>query len=49
MTNFSEITESVVQGDTDKVLELTKVALDSNVPAKEILDKGLIPGIILVL
>jgi len=45
MTNFSEIKESVVQGNTDKVLELTKVALDSNVPAKEILDKGLIPGI----
>ncbi len=48
MTNFSEIKESVVQGNTDKVLELTKVALDSNVPAKEILDKGLIPGIVKV-
>jgi len=45
MTNFSEIKESVVQGNTDKVLELTKVALDSNVSAKEILDKGLVPGI----
>ena len=45
MTNFSEIKKSVVQGDCDKVLELTKVALDCNVPAKEILDKGLIPGI----
>ncbi len=48
MTNFSEIKESVVQGNSDKVLELTKVALDSNVPAKEILDKGLIPGIVKV-
>ena len=48
MTNFSEINESVVQGNGDKVLELIKVALDSNVPAKEILDKGLIPGIMKV-
>jgi len=48
MNNFSEIKESVVQGNCDKVLEMTKVALDSNVPAKEILDKGLIPGIMKV-
>jgi len=45
LINFSEINESVVQGNSDKVLELIKVALESNVPAKEILDKGLIPGI----
>jgi len=37
--------ESVVTGDATKAQELTRAALDANVPVKEILDKGLIPGI----
>ena len=45
MVNLSEINKGIIEGDSDKVLELVKVALDANVPAKEILDKGLIPGI----
>jgi len=45
MVNLNEINKGVIEGNSDKVLELVKVALDNNVPAKEILDKGLIPGI----
>lgn len=48
MVNLNEISKGIMEGDNDKVLELVKVALDNNVPAKEILDKGLIPGIITV-
>ena len=44
MVNLYEISRSTVEGDSDKVLKLVKVALDAHVPAKEILDKGLIPG-----
>ena len=45
MINLHQVSKSVIDGDTTKVLELTKAALDGKVPAKEILDKGLIPGI----
>ena len=45
MVDFGKITESVETGDGDKARQLTKAALDANVPAKEILDKGLVPGI----
>ena len=45
MFKSEEISQAVIDGDSEMALELTKAALDSNVPAKEILDKGLIPGI----
>ena len=45
MVNLNEISKGIIEGDKDIVLQLTKVALDANVSAKEILDKGLIPGL----
>lgn len=45
MVNLNEISKGIIEGDSDAVLELTKAALDANVPAKEILDNGLIPGL----
>ena len=45
MVNLNEISKAIIEGDSDVVLELAKAALDANVPAKEILDKGLIPGL----
>lgn len=44
MIDFSEIGESVIEGDVIKTQRLAKAALDANVPAKEILDRGLIPS-----
>jgi len=43
--NLNEISKAVVEGDSRMVLELTRKALDAKVPAKKILDEGLIPGI----
>jgi len=48
MVDLNEISKAIIEGDNDKVLGLVKVALDNNMPAKEILDRGLIPGIIKV-
>ena len=45
MTKFNKISKAIIEGDSDKVLELAKATLDAGVPAKEMLDKGLIPGI----
>ena len=45
MVDFNEISESVIEGDTDKAVELTKACLQASIQAKDILDKGLIPGI----
>lgn len=45
MASLDEIRKAIVEGDGDTVLGLTKVALDENVPAKEILDNALVPGI----
>lgn len=45
MVNLNEISKGIIDGDWGAVLELTKAALDGNVPAKEILNKGLIPGL----
>ncbi|MBA7600961.1 Methionine synthase [subsurface metagenome] len=45
MFNLNEISKAIVEGNRDVVLELTRAALDANVPAKEILDNGLIPGL----
>jgi 5-methyltetrahydrofolate--homocysteine methyltransferase len=45
MANFQQITQSVMDGAVSRAVELTRAALSTKVPAKEILDKGLIPGI----
>jgi corrinoid protein of di/trimethylamine methyltransferase len=45
MVNFDELTRTVIEGDSDAVFELTQRAINGNIEAKEILDKGIIPGI----
>lgn len=45
MVNLNEISKAIIEGDSDAVLKLTKAVLDAGVPAKEILNKGLIPGL----
>lgn len=45
MVKLNEISKGVVEGHANTVLHLTKAALDADVPAREILDKGLVPGI----
>ncbi len=45
MVNLNELNKAVVEGDSRAVLELTRTALGAKVPAKKILDEGLIPGI----
>ena len=45
MTNFEDLNRAVIQGDGDASLRLTQKALDENIPANQILEKGLIPGL----
>jgi len=45
MVNLDGLGKAVIEGDTDAAFALTKKALEANVPASEILDKGLIPGL----
>jgi len=45
MVNLNQISKCIVEGDSNAALELTKKALDANVPAKEILDKGIVLGL----
>jgi 5-methyltetrahydrofolate--homocysteine methyltransferase len=45
MFNFSKLVESLISGDIEKTEELTTAAIDEGAAAKEILDKGLIPGL----
>lgn len=42
------ITETLITGDSDKLLELVQAALAAGIPAKEILQKGLIIGMDIV-
>jgi 5-methyltetrahydrofolate--homocysteine methyltransferase len=44
MVNFDELTNSIVEGQVAKATELTQKALAAQVPAKEILDQGLLPA-----
>jgi len=44
MVSFDELITSVTEGDVSKAEELTRKALESHIPAKEILDNGLIPS-----
>lgn len=45
MVNLAELSKAVIDGDSDAAFELARRALTSGVPANEILDKGLIPGL----
>ena len=45
MVNLDELSKAVIKGDSEAAFELTKEALDASIPAGEILDKGLIPGL----
>ena len=42
---FEEISRCILEGDTEKALGVTKRALAAGIPAKEILDKGLVVGL----
>lgn len=44
MFNFTDITEALIACDEDKVLALVKDGLNRGLPAKDILDRGLIAG-----
>jgi len=44
MFNLAELTNSVADGQVSRATELTQQALAAQVPAKEILDKGLLPA-----
>lgn len=44
MANLSEIAESLVKRDIAKTEELTKAAIDANIPAQEILNKDVVAG-----
>jgi 5-methyltetrahydrofolate--homocysteine methyltransferase len=45
MVNFNDLRQSVITGDTDRVVSLTRTFLSASASAKEILDEGLIPAI----
>ena len=45
MINLEDLSRAVIQGDSDASLLLTQKALDENIPANQILEKGLIPGL----
>ena len=42
MIDLKDIAQSVIEGDSERSAELTKVALDAGVPAGEILSNGLV-------
>ena len=42
--NLNEISQSVIDGDSSKAVELTKTALEAKIPAETILRKGLVPA-----
>jgi len=45
VTNLNEISNAIIEGEGDVALDLTKKAIDADIPANEILDKGVIPGL----
>ena len=45
MVNFDEISQAVIKGDNDTVFQLTEKALADGIPAGEVLNQSLIPGI----
>jgi 5-methyltetrahydrofolate--homocysteine methyltransferase len=44
MFRFVELADSVVEGDVSKAAELTRKALHMEIPAKHVLDNGLLPA-----
>ena len=44
MTDLEQITQRLIGGDIPGVQKLTKEALDAGIPAQEILNQGLLPG-----
>ncbi len=44
MADLSEIAQSLVERDIAKIEELTKAAIDANIPAQEILNKDVVAG-----
>jgi len=45
MVNLDEISKSVIKGDDNRAMELTREALAAGVPAQRILNEALIPGL----
>ena len=41
---LSRISESIIQGNVDDMIEMTEEAIDDGIPAQDILDKGLMAG-----
>ncbi len=48
MFNFDELTKTIVAGDSDASLELTRKAMNTGISATEILGRGLLPGMEIV-
>jgi 5-methyltetrahydrofolate--homocysteine methyltransferase len=48
MADLQVLADALIRGDRNKVVELTKKAIDEKVPAKDILEKGLIAGMSVV-
>ncbi|MCP4114260.1 MAG: cobalamin-binding protein [Desulfobacteraceae bacterium] len=48
MSDLKTITETLLTGDGEKVVELTRAALDAGIAAKDILNQGLIAGMDIV-
>ncbi|MFC1911960.1 B12-binding domain-containing protein [Chloroflexota bacterium] len=44
MIDIAELVNSVAEGNVSKAAELTRKALDTRIPAKDILDNGLLPA-----
>ena len=44
MSTLSDISTCIIEGNIDDIKDLTQQALDEGLEAKEILDKGLMPG-----
>ncbi|GAI48438.1 unnamed protein product, partial [marine sediment metagenome] len=44
MADLSEIAQSLVARDIAKTEELTRAAIDANIPAQEILNKDVVAG-----
>jgi len=45
MIDLNEIAKNLVEIDAAKTEELTRSAIETNIPAKDIMDKGLIAGV----
>jgi 5-methyltetrahydrofolate--homocysteine methyltransferase len=46
--SYARISEGLINGDSGRIEELTRQALDSGLPAQDILDKGLLKGMEIV-